>query len=71
MPMFYILLFLGAIVLWFLLSFCFIPLGKKVWQILHTTKETLKKDEEDIYIRDEDGNITIFNNTTKQKGDNE
>lgn len=69
MPVFYFLLFAGAILLWFLLSFCFIPLGKKVWQIIHRTTETLQKDEEDIYIQDENGNISVFENT--KKGDSE
>lgn len=35
MPVFYILVFIGAIILWFLLAFMFKPMGKlghRVWQ---------------------------------------
>lgn len=49
-PAFIILVILGAIALWFLLSFLFVPLGKlisKIWNdAIHETKnEDIKKEE--------------------------
>ena len=62
MPVFIFLVILGTVILWFLLSSIFIPVGKKVWDIIHDTQETMSKDEEDVYIMDENGNYVVSNN---------
>lgn len=38
MPIFIILLFLGAGLLWLLCSFCFIPLGKLAYRLLNDAR---------------------------------
>lgn len=44
-PAFIILVILGAILLWFLLSFVFIPLGKLVYKVVKDTIDIMNKDE--------------------------
>ena len=41
MPVFVFLVFLGGILLWVLLSFVFIPLGKFVTRLLSDAKEAI------------------------------
>ena len=45
MPVFILLLFLGVAVLWLLLSFCFIPIGKFVSRLIKDAKTTMSKDD--------------------------
>lgn len=40
-PSFWILLAIGAVLLWFLLSFTFVPLGNKIIKRWNKTKERL------------------------------
>ncbi len=44
-PVFIILVILGAILLWFLLSFVFIPLGKLVYKVVKDAIDIMNKDE--------------------------
>lgn len=44
-PAFIILVILGAIALWFLLSFLFVPLGKLISKIWNDTMHETKKDD--------------------------
>lgn len=44
-PAFIILVILGAIALWFLLSFLFVPLGKLISKIWNDTIHETKKDD--------------------------
>lgn len=44
-PAFIILVILGAILLWFLLSFVFIPLGKLVYKVVKDAIDIMNKDE--------------------------
>lgn len=43
MPVFILLLFLGVAVLWLLLSFCFIPIGKFVYRLIKDAKTSMSK----------------------------
>lgn len=45
MPIFVLLVFLGAGLLWLLLSFVFIPLGKIVSRLWKDAKDAMFKDE--------------------------
>lgn len=45
MPVFILLLFFGVAVLWLLLSFCFIPIGKFVYRIIKYAKTSMSKDD--------------------------
>lgn len=45
MPVFILLLFLGVAVLWLLLSFCFIPIGKFVYRLIKDAKTSMSKDD--------------------------
>lgn len=45
MPVFILLLFLGVAVLWLLLSFCFIPIGKFVSRLIKDAKTSMSKDD--------------------------
>jgi uncharacterized membrane protein len=44
-PVFVFLVILFAVILWFLLTFTFIPLGKLIRKILQDTKEVIEKEE--------------------------
>lgn len=44
-PVFIILILFAAIVLWFLLSFAFIPLGKLVCKVVKDAIDIMNKDE--------------------------
>lgn len=44
-PAFIILVILGTILLWFLLSFVFIPLGKLVYKVVNDAIDIMNKDE--------------------------
>ena len=44
-PAFIILVILGTILLWFLLSFVFIPLGKLVYKVVKDAIDIMNKDE--------------------------
>lgn len=44
-PAFIILVILGMIVLWFLSSFVFIPLGKLVYRVVKDAIDIMNKDE--------------------------
>lgn len=44
-PVFVILVILGAIILWFLLSFIFFPLGKLIYQIGKDAKDEMNREE--------------------------
>lgn len=43
-PAFIILVILGAILLWFLLSFVFIPLGKLVYRVVKDAIDIMNKE---------------------------
>ena len=45
MSVFILLLFLGVAVLWLLLSFCFIPIGKFVYRLIKDAKTSMSKDD--------------------------
>lgn len=45
MSVFILLLFLGVAVLWLLLSFCFIPIGKFVSRLIKDAKTSMSKDD--------------------------
>lgn len=45
-PAFVILVLLGAVVLWFLLSFVFIPLGKFVYRIYKDAMNQMERDND-------------------------
>lgn len=66
MPVFFILVILGTIVLWFLLSSIFIPVGNKIWSIIHEAEEAMSKDKEnEKYTIDKDGNVTFSDENKK------
>ena len=44
-PVFIILVIIGAILLWFLLSFVFIPLGKLVYKVVKDAIDIMNKDD--------------------------
>lgn len=44
-PAFIILIILGMIVLWFLLSFVFLPLGKLVYKVVKDAIDIMNKNE--------------------------
>lgn len=44
-PVFIILIILGAILLWFLLSFAFIPFGKLVYRVIKDAFDIMNKDD--------------------------
>ena len=46
MPVFYILVFLAAILLWFLLSFMFKPLGKLGHRLYQDAVDAMNEDDE-------------------------
>lgn len=46
MPVFYILIFLAAILLWFLLSFMFKPLGKLGHRLWKDAKDAMSEEDE-------------------------
>jgi Na+-transporting methylmalonyl-CoA/oxaloacetate decarboxylase gamma subunit len=45
LPVFILLLFIGAFLLCILLSFCYIPIGKLVNRIFKDAKDSMSKDE--------------------------
>ena len=45
MPVFYILVFIGAILLWFLLAFMFKPLGKLGHRVWKDTVDAINEEE--------------------------
>lgn len=49
-PAFVILVFLGAVILWFLLSFVFIPLGKFVYRIYKDAVNQMEQKDNDNTI---------------------
>ena len=53
MPVFILLLFLGVAVLWLLLSFCFIPIGKFVYRLIKDAKTSMSKDDYKGWYRSE------------------
>ena len=46
MPVFYILVFIGAILLWFLLAFMFKPMGKLGHRIVKDAVDAINEDDE-------------------------
>jgi hypothetical protein len=44
-PAFIILVIFGAVILWFLLSFVFIPLGKLVYRVIEDAIDIMNKEE--------------------------
>lgn len=44
-PVFFILIILGAIILWFLLSFVFFPLGKLLYRIWKDAVDEINKND--------------------------
>lgn len=44
-PAFIILVILGSILLWFLLSFAFIPLGKLVYRVVKDAIDVMNKED--------------------------
>ena len=44
-PAFIILVILGAIILWFLLSFVFMPLGRFVYKVVKDAFDIMNKEE--------------------------
>lgn len=45
MPVFILLLFVGAAVLWLLLSFCFIPIGKLVQRLFKDAQDAMSAED--------------------------
>ena len=45
---FWLLVLLGLCILWFLISFVFIPLGQVIWKKWENTLEILNKTDEEI-----------------------
>ena len=52
-PAFIILVFLGAVVLWFLLSFAFRPIGKFIYRIWKDAVDEINKNDESEEKKDE------------------
>lgn len=52
-PVFVILVILGAIVLWFLLSFIFFPLGKLICRIGKDAKDEMNREEKENNKKEE------------------
>lgn len=52
MPIFVLLVFVGAALLWLLLSFGFIPIGKLSNRLLKDASDAMSKDEKDEKIED-------------------
>mgnify|MGYP006877276417 CR=1 FL=1 len=50
MPIFVLLVFVGAALLWLLLSFGFIPIGKLSNRLLKDASDAMSKDEKDEKI---------------------
>lgn len=44
-PVFIILVILGSILLWFLLSFVFIPLGKLIYKVVKDVIDIMNKED--------------------------
>lgn len=44
-PVFIILVLFGAVILWFLLSFAFIPLGKLIYKVFKDAIDIMNKEE--------------------------
>ncbi len=44
-PAFILLVLLGAVVVWFLLSFAFIPIGKFIYRIWKDAVDSINKEE--------------------------
>lgn len=44
-PVFMFLVILGAVALWFLLSFVFYPLGKFLWRLWKDAKEEMNRED--------------------------
>ena len=55
MPVFILLLFLGVAVLWLLLSFCFIPIGKFASRLIKDAKTSMSKDDYKEKSEEKDG----------------
>ena len=55
MPVFILLLFLGVAVLWLLLSFCFIPIGKFASRLIKDAKTSMSKDDYKETSEEKDG----------------
>lgn len=45
MPIFILLLFIGAGLLWLLLSFCFIPFGKLIYRLFKDAHDAMSADD--------------------------
>lgn len=56
MPVFILLLFVSAAVLWVLLSFVFIPLGRFVGRILEDAKDAMNKEDPEDSSGDDTAN---------------
>lgn len=54
-PSFWILIGIGAVILWFLLSFVFIPLGNKIIKRWNKTKERLNTEYQEEREKEENG----------------
>ena len=52
-PVFWLLVILGAVLLWFFASFIFYPLGRYLWRLWNDTMENINKDDKND---DERGN---------------
>lgn len=46
-PVFWLIVILGAVILWFLLAFIFYPFGKFLWKIANDAIEELDKDDKE------------------------
>lgn len=46
-PVFYLLVILGAFVLWFLFSFAFYPLGKIICKLVKNVMNNMSKEEKE------------------------
>lgn len=53
MTVFYLLVVLGAIILWFLLSNCFVPLGNLCHRLWKDAVDEINKEDESEEVEDE------------------
>lgn len=47
-PVFLILVFLGAVLLWFLLSFVFFPLGKLIYRLWEDAVDEMNREDKKV-----------------------
>lgn len=53
-PVFYLLVVIAVVILWFLLSFIFYPLGKFLYRIFSDTLHELNRDDENFTRKDDE-----------------